>query len=189
MTNDDHCQRYSPSQIFDIAFNLISSYIEWSCAVVITITLWCQDCFHRQVWYKLSRFYFLRTIPMASTKYLSLTNCDSSYIIKYIPYNLWQYSRKREGKNAEIHLPQEWSIISRLKIFWGFPKLLILKLFDLGFPSTPVSREMAHKCQEDKIHYNFFKRHNWGLLWISFKNNLVGLIKNIHIIKISRHFG
>ena len=45
MSSRDHCQRYSPSQIFDKtrsgfepAQNLSSSFVEWKCAVVITTT-------------------------------------------------------------------------------------------------------------------------------------------------------
>ena len=41
----DHCQRFSPSRIFDMpragfepAKNLSSGFVEWSCAVVITTT-------------------------------------------------------------------------------------------------------------------------------------------------------
>ena len=49
ISNQDHCQRSSPSQIshtlrvgFEPAQNMSSDLVELSCGVVITITLWCQ---------------------------------------------------------------------------------------------------------------------------------------------------
>ena len=46
----DHCQRSSPSRIFDMpqagfesVQNLSSGFVEWSCAVVITTTPGCQN--------------------------------------------------------------------------------------------------------------------------------------------------
>ena len=58
ISNQDQFQRYSPSQIsdtpqtgFEPVQNLILGFTEWSCAVVITITLWHHGVMEFQVRY------------------------------------------------------------------------------------------------------------------------------------------
>ena len=86
ISNQDHCQRSLPLWIpdtpptrFEPAQNLISGFIEWSCAVVITITAWRHIIFHH--FSKFSSISLWKKINFPSSRHLAWASAKPQKIL------------------------------------------------------------------------------------------------------------
>ena len=104
ISSRDHCQRSSPPRIsdtlragFEPAQNLSSGLVEWSCAIVITTTLW----FHW--WCHVITFCLKQAVRKWGDSFLTLVSCLLFSLLLLFLFCLFFWAFLRVGSGGNLN--------------------------------------------------------------------------------------